>query len=160
LDICHQDPRVFCEGSCHISYEEETEIKFSDDESENLLPVCYAPKTYDKVKLSQTIKPNYDHKDNIDKEENINLDDQYDSDNDKKLPALQKKMTATQLINPIASPDKNITTGRGIDENSAEYWKNKFLETQAVKTTTPTTIGSATAKKSYSGDKSQKKTNI
>jgi hypothetical protein len=45
----------------------------------------------------------------------------------------------------------------GVDANSAEYWKNKFLDTQAAKTTTPTTITSATAKKTYSGDKSPQK---
>jgi hypothetical protein len=84
------------------------------------------------------------------------LDDLYDSDNDKKLPPLPKKMTTTQLINLIASPIKDITTAGEIDEN---YWK-KILETQEVTTTTPTTIASATNKKSYSGDKSPKKPNI
>jgi hypothetical protein len=47
-------------------------MKLSDDESENLLPVGYATKTYETGKLSQAIKPSYDPKDNIDKEEIIN----------------------------------------------------------------------------------------
>jgi hypothetical protein len=61
--------------------DEKNSTTWEDDESENLLD-AYATKTYDTGKTNP---------DTMEKEEIINSTDLYDSDDDKKLPALPKK---------------------------------------------------------------------